>query len=243
MLLEDRNDVLRAKGVIPRKRCLSDPISGASRAGWGIALVFWHRNQVGFPTGNENRRERALEHLRSRNTVQKYRADATEQGDPPMEIRNSLLEACHAHGIAHHPLEACGVLSGPRATPHLVDRFHPLPNVIDRLHREDPQRYPRTGKDAYVIDPQALMHLERALRTEERELRVYMHTHVDVGPYFSEEDIARATWAGEPLIPGAVYLVCGVRADRADGAILVRYDAQQQRFVSEEIAAREQAPA
>lgn len=156
---------------------------------------------------------------------------------PPLTIPPALLRQCFAHGAETYPEEGCGVLSGP-AQGDAVDGWHPIANVLNRMHAEDPERYPRTAAEGYFMDPTEMMRLEKALAAEGRAARVIVHTHVDVGAYFSEEDKRRAMWPGTdtPAMPGMVYLVCGVKQGRPDGAILAWWDAAAQDFVTAPVA-------
>ena len=155
---------------------------------------------------------------------------------PPLTIPKALLQRCYAHGAQTYPEEGCGILSGP-AGADAVDGCHPIDNVLNRMHAEDPGRYPRTGADGYFMDPAQMMRLDRALAKEGRAVKVIFHTHVDVGAYFSAEDKTRALWAGEPLLPGIAYLVCGVKARRPDGAILAWFDDTTRDFASAPVEA------
>ena len=147
-----------------------------------------------------------------------------------IEISSELLERCYAHGAETYPEEACGALSGPKDDPAALTGFHPIENSLGRLHAEDPRRYPRTPKEGYVLDPLAYIKLERALAAEGNAIRVIYHTHVEVGAYFSEEDIKRATWDGHPILPGVLYLVCGIKASAPDGAILAVFNEKSGNF-------------
>ncbi len=150
---------------------------------------------------------------------------------PALTIPKPLLERCFAHGAATYPEEGCGVLSGP-AGGDTVDGWHVIANVLNAMHAEDPQRYPRTAAEGYFMDPAAMMRLEKSLAAQGRAVKVIFHTHVDVGAYFSQEDKTRALWAGEPLLPGIVYLVCGVRQRQPDGAILAWFDEATRDFAT-----------
>jgi len=150
---------------------------------------------------------------------------------PPLTIPRALLERCFTHGATTYPEEGCGVLSGP-ADGGALDGYHPIANVLNAMHAQDPERYPRTAANGYFMDPGETMRLEKALAAQGRQLRVIFHTHVDVGAYFSQEDKTRALWAGEPLLPGVVYLVCGVRARQPDGAILAWFDEAARDFAT-----------
>src|SRR5688500_19224470 len=83
--------------------------------------------------------------------------------------------------------ESCGFLVGPKADALLVDAIVPMENRANKLHRLDPETYPRTGRMYFDINPLAF---ERAVREGEasgRPVKVLYHSHLDVGAYRSEE--------------------------------------------------------
>lgn len=143
---------------------------------------------------------------------------------PIIKIPKELLERCYAHGAETYPHEACGVLSGPADDPARLTGFHLMENKLGKLHAENPGRYPRTPEEGYVLDPLAYMKLDKALRAEGQTIRVIYHSHVEVGAYFSEEDVKQATWDGNPILPGLIYLVCGIKQQQPDGAILATFN-------------------
>ena len=147
-----------------------------------------------------------------------------------IKIPPEILNRCFTHGGETYPEEACGVLSGPADDPTRLTGTHPIENTLGRLHAEDPERYPRTPREGYVLDAAAYVKLERALAEEGKKIRVIYHTHVDVGAYFSEEDKKQATWGGEPIFPNLVYLVCGIKARKPDGSILVDFNQETREF-------------
>lgn len=147
-----------------------------------------------------------------------------------VRISAELLEQCFAHGRQTYPEEACGVLSGPAADPQAITQVHPIANLINEMHAKDSQRFPRTGRDGYFLDPRVYMKLERALAAESRSIRAIYHTHVDVGAYFSQEDRTQATWNDAPLFPGLFYLVCGVKDGEPDGALVAYFDDARREF-------------
>jgi adenylyltransferase/sulfurtransferase len=152
-----------------------------------------------------------------------------------LTIPEALLQQCFEHGRQTYPEEACGYLSSGSAAPDTLLEVHPIPNIQNRMHAEDPVTYPRQAHEAYFLDPKVRLPLERRLRGEGREVRVIFHTHPDVGAYFSEEDRRKAVWNGEPLFPGVVYLVCGIKAGAPggavpDGAVLAWWDAAAKDF-------------
>jgi proteasome lid subunit RPN8/RPN11 len=160
-----------------------------------------------------------------------------------LTIPDALLRSCFAHGAEGYPDEVCGVLVGPESEPERLTLALPLPNILNRLHAEDPQRYPRTAREGYVLDPREQMLLERRLGREGQAIRVIYHSHVDVGAYFSEEDTRRALWDGQPLYPGVGYLVCGIRERRPDGAVLAWFDERSGQFTEARLLAEGTGPA
>jgi adenylyltransferase/sulfurtransferase len=155
----------------------------------------------------------------------------------PIVIPVPLLRACFDHGRRTYPEEACGFLTGPDGDAGTLTAAHAIPNVQQRLHTEDPATYPRTAREAYFLDPKVRLPLERRLREEGQAVRVIYHTHPDVGAYFSEEDQRKALWNGEPLFPGLVYLVCGIKGGEPDGAICAWWDASSRLFQVAPVAA------
>ena len=125
---------------------------------------------------------------------------------------------------AAYPSEGCGLIL---EQPDGAFRVHPVQNLADKYHALDPEAYPRTGRDYYILNPIEFV------RAEERGERVAVvfHSHPDVGDYFSKEDIAGAVMPrvseDEPLrpsYPGTDYLVVSVRAGRAEHGTLFRFD-------------------
>jgi [CysO sulfur-carrier protein]-S-L-cysteine hydrolase len=127
--------------------------------------------------------------------------------------------------------ESCGFLVGPAADALLVDTIVPMENRANKLHRLDPETYPRTGRMYFDIDP---LKFERAVREGEaagRPVKVLYHSHLDVGAYFSETDAQAATAGGDAPTYDLAYLVTSVRAGVVDDRKLFVWDAGTKRFV------------
>src|SRR5687767_3099474 len=102
--------------------------------------------------------------------------------------------------------ESCGLLLGPDADPLFVDEVVPMENRANKLHRLDPETYPRTGRMYFDIDP---LKFERAVKAGEasgRPVKVLYHSHLDVGAYFSDTDAAAATMGGAEPTYDLAYL-------------------------------------
>ncbi|RME02349.1 MAG: M67 family peptidase [Deltaproteobacteria bacterium] len=119
--------------------------------------------------------------------------------DLPKEIFEEIFE----HAETTYPNEACGLVLCDEVGRFSVRRCE---NMQDRLHALDPERYPRTARTAYHLDPREVLRAE----AEKKRVVALYHSHCDAGAYFSEEDRAGALWDGEPVYPGVQYLVVSV---------------------------------
>lgn len=127
--------------------------------------------------------------------------------------------------------ESCGLLLGPAEQPLLVDAILPMENRANKLHRLDPETYPRTGRMYFDIDP---LKFERSVREGEgsgRPVKVLYHSHLDVGAYFSETDAQAATMGGEAPSYDLAYLVTSVRGGVVDDRKLFVWDPSRKSFV------------
>ena len=124
------------------------------------------------------------------------------------ELLAQLVARCEAEPER----EACGFVVRRAAALEVV----PVENVADAYHARDPARFPRTSRTSYLMDPKAQLRLLRALEQDGGEIVAVWHSHVEVGAYFSAKDRADATVDGAPILPGAEYLVLGVRGGKVD---------------------------
>lgn len=128
--------------------------------------------------------------------------------------------------------EACGYLEGPGADPLLVDRAVPLENLANKYHRVDPEGHPRTGREYFKINS---LTFERAIErgvAEERPVKVFFHSHLDCGAYFSAEDAASMTMGGsDGPTHDLAYLVTAVDQGRVTAHRLFVWDSSEKAFV------------
>src|SRR5271154_6828936 len=92
--------------------------------------------------------------------------------------------------------EAGGSLSGPADDTLLADRATELENLANKYHRVDPESHPRTGREYFKVNG---LKFERSLEEGQkagRPLKVFFHSHLDCGAYFSAEDAASMTMGG-----------------------------------------------
>src|SRR5205823_9878262 len=112
--------------------------------------------------------------------------------------------------------------------------FVPIPNIAGTPAAAGNSE--RTGRDGYVMEPQALLGALEEVERSGGRLAVIVHSHPDVGAYFSKEDRDIALGGGsEPLWPGVQYLVVSCRANGVDDARLYSWDASRSDFKEKQV--------
>src|SRR6266849_4198140 len=160
-------------------------------------------------------------------------AGATTSQPPLLTLSAAVLTEIYTHARATYPEECCGFLIGPRDSA-LVDEVRRCVNEQNRYHGLDPERFPRTARIAYYLGGKDLRVLMQSLETL-RPVKIIYHSHIDVGSYFSAEDIRAALGrepddTAEPLYP-VDHIVIDAQADHIAGAKMFRWDQHQRAFV------------
>jgi proteasome lid subunit RPN8/RPN11 len=110
-----------------------------------------------------------------------------DEAHPPVVVPGRILNELFAHALETLPEECCGLIVGDESEPflHLVR----CRNEMTQLHRSDPDRYPRDGREAFHMNEGDYHRVrEQAKETGERVSAVY-HSHVGSGVYLSEIDL------------------------------------------------------
>lgn len=119
----------------------------------------------------------------------------------------TLSQICD-HAKSEFPNECCGIILGSEAQ----EFVRKCRNIQNELHQEDPDKYPRDARTAYVIHPDDLIAVHKEAETQQRQIKAFYHSHPNHAAYFSEKDKADATVWDEPAYPGATYLVISVHS-------------------------------
>ena len=127
--------------------------------------------------------------------------------------------------------ESCGLLLGPEGYPLFVDELVPMENRANKLHKLDPETYPRRGRMYFDIDPMKFERAVRAGASNGRPVKVLYHSHLDCGAYFSETDAAAMTMGGDAPTYDLAYLVTSVRDGAVDDRKLFIWDDASRSFV------------
>lgn len=145
-------------------------------------------------------------------------------------IRDGLLAEIVRQAEAGYPEEVCGMVIGRRDTPETY-RVRQVTNIANREPQEDPGGVRRDARTAYKMDPLEQLRALREADAEGWDVVAFYHSHPDHEAYFSRMDRERALAPdGEPIWPGATYLVVSVMDGRARDAAGYRWDPRRRRF-------------
>lgn len=148
----------------------------------------------------------------------------------------AALDAVEAHARRCYPAECCGLLAGPSDEVALVDAALPFDNLADRYHADDPAAFPRTSREAYLMNGALVLDAVARAAAAGRRVKAIYHSHCDRGAYFSAEDERRAREEGA-LLHAVAWLVTSARdGGRVDDHRLFAYDAAADAFVERALA-------
>jgi proteasome lid subunit RPN8/RPN11 len=144
-------------------------------------------------------------------------------------IARAAFEGMAAHARAAYPEECCGLLTGREEG--ALAGAHPCRNLQNQYHERFPEEYPRDARTAYLLDYRDLERVDAQARGRGERVRGIFHSHVDVGAYFSEEDVRVALMGGEePAFADFVHIVLDARADGVRGGKAFRWDPSLRAF-------------
>lgn len=130
-----------------------------------------------------------------------------------------------------YPEEICGMVIGQPGVPETY-RVRQVVNIANREPQEDPGGFPRDARTAYKMDPLGQLRVLREADGQGWDVVAFYHSHPDHDAYFSRMDRERAlAHDGEPVWPGATYLVVSVMGGQARQAASYRWDANSRVFI------------
>ncbi len=147
-----------------------------------------------------------------------------------MVLNDEDLAHIHKHAVKDYPYECCGIVIGPSRSQIGTNKVYECTNIQNRLHKEDPQRYPRDARTAYNIDPEEQKRIFRLAEKKCWKIKAFYHSHPDHPAYFSEEDERMAMWGDEPIYPEAVYIVVSVIKGERKETISFKWDEDEKEF-------------
>jgi adenylyltransferase/sulfurtransferase len=138
---------------------------------------------------------------------------------PVLEVPPRILNEIASHAREALPEECCGLVSGSDEARYR--QVHRCRNEMTRLHRLDPARHPRDGRQAFhMSEHDQLEAMKEAESRAERITAVY-HSHPGLGVYFSELDQAFATQELFPF-PDADHIVVSIIDGRVEAGLFLR---------------------
>ena len=126
-----------------------------------------------------------------------------------LPLNKPLFDALSKEACRVFPNEACGVILGASDAPGSWV-VHPLENIQDRLHKNEPTRFTRDATTAYAMNPLKVQRLIDAAIDRGEALIAIFHSHPNHPSYFSETDKQAAMPFGTPTFPDAYQLVVSV---------------------------------
>ena len=158
--------------------------------------------------------------------------DATGAPGLPAGILTEIVR----QAAAGYPEEICGIIIGHPEAPETY-RVRQVTNIANREPQEDPGGVPRDARTAYKMDPLEQLRVLREVDQYGWEVVAFYHSHPDHDAYFSRMDCERAVGPdGEPIWPGAAYLVVSVMGGRARGAASYHWNERERGFVETPVA-------
>lgn len=147
-----------------------------------------------------------------------------------MKLNKDVIEKIYDHALKEYPDECCGMITGnnDKQTIHMCE------NLQNKMHAEDPVRFPRDARTAYFIDRTVFDNIISAsLKKGEAVLALY-HSHAEHEAYFSEEDVAAQTVFGEPEFPDALHVVISVMDSKIHAVKCFRWERENQVFCADD---------
>ena len=149
-------------------------------------------------------------------------------------IPTEILKNIDSHAEKEYPSECCGWIL-KLGDGHL--EYFPSENLQDKYHAVDPKLYPRTSKDAFFINTLKLTKDIENVSSDGGGLFSVVHSHIDVGAYFSDEDQKQMAEGdmNSAIFPAECYLVVSVNAGTASDRAVFYFDSNKRSFIQGEI--------
>ena len=150
-------------------------------------------------------------------------------------IARGTLDQMVAQAEREFPFECCGFVIGDGA----VEEVRPIKNIQNDKHGEDPARFSRDARTAFLMDPKEHLAVLNEVDRRKLELRIVYHSHPDHDAYFSATDRAQACSfdPSEPDYPDTAYVVMSIRDGKFARAAAFVWDAEHKEFAETQLTA------
>ncbi len=145
-------------------------------------------------------------------------------------LEPNIWEEIYAHAKADYPLICCGFVTEDTEG---VSAVHRCRNIQDRLHKDDPIKYPRTAETAFRMDDSEAEEILNKTYQSNGNLTGIYYSNCDCEAYLSEETRRAAIIFDEPAYPGVTYAIVSVIDGEVEGQAEYKWDDQAQDFVEQ----------
>ena len=145
-----------------------------------------------------------------------------------MKLNENVIAKIYQHALDAYPEECCGIITGNRQNQDV----HFCRNIQNRLHSEDPEKYPRDARTAYTVDRNEAERIFSSARERGHEVIAFYHSHVEFDAYFSEVNKEAQTVFGEPEFPEALHIIVSVKNKKINDIKYFKWDADKRDFIS-----------
>ena len=148
-------------------------------------------------------------------------------------IARATLDQIVAQAEREFPYECCGFIIGAAD----VEEVRPIRNIQNEKHAEDPARFTRDARTAFLMDPNEHLAVLNEIDRRKLALRIVYHSHPDHDAYFSATDRAQACSfdPAEPDYPDTAYVVISVREAKFVRAAVFIWDPGHNDFAETEL--------
>ena len=147
-----------------------------------------------------------------------------------MNLDKEVINQIYEHALKEYPEECCGIITGKDD----MQTVHICENIQNRMHAEDPARFPRDARTAYFIERTEFDRIiSSSLKKGETVIALY-HSHPEHEAYFSEEDVAAQTVFGEPEFADALHVVVSVMDRKIHDMKCFKWERGNKVFFAEE---------
>ena len=155
---------------------------------------------------------------------------------PSVEVPRRILNELYSHALETLPEECCGLIVGGDEKP--FEELVRCRNEMTLRHKEEPLEFPRDGSSAFFMNPLDYMRVHEAAEARGRRVTAVYHSHVGVGAYLSEMDLAHAASELFPF-PGAGHIVVAVVDQKIDSVAFFSQDPEEGTFSGRTIVSAE----
>ncbi|MDH4262490.1 MAG: Mov34/MPN/PAD-1 family protein [Spirochaetia bacterium] len=146
-----------------------------------------------------------------------------------IKIDKKTLEEINEHAVKEYPKECCGWVLQQKDTSL---KYFAAENLQDKYHKLDPETYPRTSKDAFLMDTLKLSRATEAIESSGGSLFSIVHSHIDCDAYFSAEDELQMSTPDNngPVFSAKCYIVVSIQNHKAAGNAVFIYDKKEKKY-------------